>query len=565
MKLKNKLIISFLMIMAIPLFLFCVFSVVLVRYQFVIIQNSYGVSAEFTDFFPNNNKLFSQLMNNVQLKLKDEVEENSGLLEDKEALEKCCEEEAGKFINVVVLKDSDIYYSYKPLQQEEIEAIQKESQDNMDEAESSGTVYLSQENTILGKAIETKFADGSRAQIYTLVKVNQWLPELKQLVVQFILAMIFILFLTACIFTTWIYRSVVQPIRELRQATEKIKSGNLDFQVAVSSNDEMGQLCTDFEKMRQRLKESAEEKIRFDNENRELISNISHDLKTPITSIKGYVEGIMDGVADTPEKMERYLKTVYNKTNDMQRLIDELTFYSKIDTNRIPYNFRKINVSDYFGDCAEEVGLDLGAKNVVFQYANYVDENVMVIADPEQIRRVVNNIIGNSCKYFDKSQCFINMRIKDVGDFIQVEIEDNGKGIAAKDIPYIFDRFYRTDSSRNSSKGGSGIGLSIVRKIMEDHGGKVWASSKEGTGTVVYFVLRKYEENVQNVEKQGDGTDDSKSRDTRAKEEKTKEQKIKETKAAKENSTGKVVFTQETSAKNSTSRSTQMHGKERME
>ena len=111
----------------------------------------------------------------------------------------------------------------------------------------------------------------------------------------------------------------------------------------------MGQLCTDFEKMRQRLKESAEEKIRFDNENRELISNISHDLKTPITSIKGYVEGIMDGVADTPEKMERYLKTVYNKANDMQRLIDELTFYSKIDTNRIPYNFRKINVSDYFG------------------------------------------------------------------------------------------------------------------------------------------------------------------------------------------------------------------------
>ncbi len=573
MKLKNKLIISFLMIMAIPLFLFCVFSVVLVRYQFVIIQNSYGVSAELTDFFPNNNKLFSQLMNNVQLKLQEEVEENSGLLEDKEALEAYCQKEAGKFINVVVLKDNDIYYSYKPLQQEEIEAIEKESQD-AEITSASGSVYLSQENTILGKAVDSTFADGSRAQVYTLVKVNQWLPELKQLVVQFIFAMVFILFLTACIFTTWIYRSIVQPIRELRQATEKIKSGNLDFQVVATSNDEMGQLCTDFEKMRQRLKESAEEKIRFDNENRELISNISHDLKTPITSIKGYVEGIMDGVADTPEKMERYLKTVYNKTNDMQRLIDELTFYSKIDTNRIPYNFRKINVNDYFGDCAEEVGLDLGAKNIVFQYANYVDENVMVIADPEQIRRVVNNIIGNSCKYFDKSQCFINMRIKDVGDFIQVEIEDNGKGIAAKDIPYIFDRFYRTDSSRNSSKGGSGIGLSIVRKIMEDHGGKVWASSKEGTGTVVYFVLRKYQENVQKVEKtDDDDADDANTKDLKAKDGKTKEAKTKdskdakqkETRAAKENSTGKVAFTQDTSGKNSTSRIIQMHGKERKE
>lgn len=564
MKLKNKLIISFLMIMAIPLFLFCVFSVVLVRYQFVIIQNSYGVSAELTDFFPNNNKLFSQLMNNVQVKLQDEVEENSELLEDKDKLEAYCKKEAGKFINVVVLKGEEIYYSYKPLQQEEIEAIEKESQDD---TEATGNVYLSQENTILGKAVDSAFADGSRAQVYTLVKVNQWLPELKQLVVQFILAMIFILFLTACIFTTWIYRSVVQPIRELRQATEKIKSGNLDFQVVASSNDEMGQLCTDFEKMRQRLKESAEEKIRFDNENRELISNISHDLKTPITSIKGYVEGIMDGVADTPEKMERYLKTVYNKTNDMQRLIDELTFYSKIDTNRIPYNFRKINVSDYFGDCAEEVGLDLGAKNVVFQYANYVDEKVMVIADPEQIRRVVNNIIGNSCKYFDKEKCFINMRIKDVGDFIQVEIEDNGKGIAAKDIPYIFDRFYRTDSSRNSSKGGSGIGLSIVRKIMEDHGGKVWASSKEGTGTVVYFVLRKYQETIQNVEHSNDQmSDNQNAKDTKIKDTKSaKESKIKETKTTKENTTGKVAFMQETPAKNSSSNISQMRGKERKE
>ena len=150
MKLKNKLIISFLMIMAIPLFLFCVFSVVLVRYQFVIIQNSYGVSAELTDFFPNNNKLFSQLMNNVQLKLQDEIEEDSQLLEDKKMLEKYCEKEAGEFINVVVLKDEDIYYSYKPLKQEEIEQSKRVT-GKIDAADDTSTVYLSKENTILRK------------------------------------------------------------------------------------------------------------------------------------------------------------------------------------------------------------------------------------------------------------------------------------------------------------------------------------------------------------------------------------------------------------------------------
>ena len=108
--------------------------------------------------------------------------------------------------------------------------------------------------------------------------------------------------------------------------------------------------------------------------------------------------------------------------------------------------------------------------------------------------RVVNNIISNAIKYMDKEQGQINIRIKDVGDFIQVEVEDNGKGIAVKDLPYIFDRFYRTDSSRNSATGGSGIGLSIVRKIIEDHGGSIWATSKENIGTIMYFVIRKYQE-----------------------------------------------------------------------
>ena len=294
----------------------------------------------------------------------------------------------------------------------------------------------------------------------------------------------------------WIYRSVAAPLVKLRKATQNIKEGNLDFVLDVEGTDEFSELCRDFEEMRRRLKESAEEKIAMDKENKELISNISHDLKTPITAVKGYVEGIMDGVADTPEKMDRYVRTIYNKTNEMDHLINELTFYSKIDTNRIPYTFSKLNVEDYFSDCAEEVGLELETRGIQLCYANYVDKDVLVIADGEQIRRVIHNIISNAIKYMDKQngmKGIIQIRVKDVGDFVQVEIEDNGKGIASKDLPYIFDRFYRTDVSRNSSKGGSGIGLSIVRKILEDHGGKVWATSREGIGTIMYFVLRKYQ------------------------------------------------------------------------
>ena len=303
-----------------------------------------------------------------------------------------------------------------------------------------------------------------------------------------------ILISVALVVGLWVYRSIAVPLVKLKKATQNIKEGNLDFVLDVEGNDEFSELCQDFEEMRRRLKESTEEKNLIEKENKELISNISHDLKTPITAVKGYVEGIMDGVADTPEKMDRYVRTIYNKTNEMDHLINELTFYSKIDTNRIPYTFSKLNVEDYFADCAEEVGLELETRGIELVYANYVEKDVMVIADGEQVRRVIHNIIGNAIKYMDKPKGIIQIRIKDVGDFIQIEIEDNGKGIGPKDLPYIFDRFYRTDVSRNSSKGGSGIGLSIVKKILEDHGGKVWATSRLGIGTIMYFVLRKYQE-----------------------------------------------------------------------
>ena len=330
--------------------------------------------------------------------------------------------------------------------------------------------------------------------VYDISLAQSSSSQVKLMAKDMILTATIILVFTALSVGLWIYRSIAVPLVKLRKATQNIKEGNLDFVLEVEGKDEFSQLCQDFEEMRKRLKESTEEKILMDKENKELISNISHDLKTPITAVKGYVEGIMDGVADTPEKMNRYVRTIYNKTNEMDHLINELTFYSKIDTNRIPYTFSKLNVEDYFSDCAEELGLEMETKGIELVYANYVEKDVQVIADGEQIRRVIHNIVSNAIKYMEKPKGIIQLRVKDVGDFIQVEIEDNGKGIAAKDLPYIFDRFYRTDVSRNSSKGGSGIGLSIVKKIMEDHGGKVWATSRLGIGTIMYFVLRKYQE-----------------------------------------------------------------------
>ncbi|MCQ2081430.1 MAG: HAMP domain-containing histidine kinase [Lachnospiraceae bacterium] len=307
-------------------------------------------------------------------------------------------------------------------------------------------------------------------------------------------AIIVILVITSIALTLWIAKGVFNPINQLNIAMQNIAEGNLEYRLPESMDGEIGSLYRNYEDMRLRLKESADEKIYTENQNKELVSNISHDLKTPITSIKGYVEGIMDGVADTPEKMDKYIRTIYNKANDMDRLINELTVYSGIDTNRIPYHFHSLNVAAYFGDCVEEVGMDLESKGVKLDYSNLTPPDTRIIADPEQLKRVVNNIISNSIKYKSRQRGLeIDMRILDDADSIRIEIEDNGNGISAKDLPNIFERFYRTDSSRNSSQGGSGIGLSIVKKIIEDHGGYIWATSKENEGTCMHIVFRKYE------------------------------------------------------------------------
>ena len=314
---------------------------------------------------------------------------------------------------------------------------------------------------------------------------------------------VMILIIAGLFFICWIYMGIVKPVDELKAAAKKIESGDLDFTLEAETNDEFGELMQAFDEMRMRLKETQEEKICNDNANRELISNIAHDLKTPLTAIKGYSEGILDGIAQSPEMQKKYIQTINIKANDMDRLIDELRYYVKVESNKIPYDFQHMPVQDYFQDCADEIGLDMESQEITFTFENKVSRDVEMIADPEQLRKVINNIVSNSVKYMDKEEKRIELVLEDAGDFIQVSLSDNGKGIAKTDLPYIFQRFFRADSSRNSMKGGSGIGLSIVKKIVEDSGGRIWATSVEGQGTTINFVLRKYIRSVQEVDLNG--------------------------------------------------------------
>ena len=496
MKLKTRLILSFCFIIFLPMALACGALFAFYQLQVRSLRQNYDLEKEDTLFFTNSIQLLNRYTRSDFTEFQNLASNDSDKLEDMGYLAEKNDELKDKDSFLVVSKDGRIIYNGsdgdKNYTDEALEQMLPEYGDEKNSDENG--YYLDDKMQIIVKQVNFEDRAGAKGSLYLLTSTESVIPELQQLVIDMGISIVLILVLTAAVMTIWIYKGIINPIAKLKVATQNIRDGNLDFTIDVDSDDEIGELCRNFEQMRQRLKYSTEENISAEKENRILISNIAHDLKTPITTVKGYAEGLIDGVAATPEKRDRYIRTIYNKANEMDRLINELTLYSQIDTNRIPYNFNKINVSEYFNDCIEEIGLDLEARDIGLAYYNYADEKTMIIADPEQLKRVINNIISNFVKYMNKEKGFINIRIKDVGDFIQVEIEDNGCGIPTRELPYIFDRFYRTDASRNSSTGGSGIGLSIVKKIVEDHGGKIWATSKENTGTIMYFVIRKYQE-----------------------------------------------------------------------
>lgn len=489
MKLKTRIVISFFIIILVPIIFTSAALYAFTNYQLKAIEEQYGIENPTYESLANTAQMITNLTRNTFAKIEEQAEVNPANLENVQYLESLNTELANKYSYLLVKVQDKVIYTGTNDDISELLKQLPEHGNSMD-----GSIYFVSQVNALVRQVDFETTNGDIGSAFIVTNALQSIPQYSNLVKNMIITVVLILICTGLGLSLWIYRGIATPLAKLKQATQNIKDGNLEFTLEPSGVDEISELCQDFEEMRKRLKDNAEERIQFDKDNKELISNISHDLKTPITAVKGYVEGIMDGVADTPEKMDRYIRTIYNKANDMDRLINELTFYSKIDTNRIPYTFNKIHISDYFDDCVEDLGLELESKGVKLGYFNYLKEDIIVIADAEQIKRVINNIVSNSLKYMNKPKGIVNIRLEDVGDFVQVEIEDNGKGIAAKDIPNIFDRFYRTDASRNSSRGGSGIGLSIVKKIIEDHGGKVWATSKENVGTVVYFVLRKYQE-----------------------------------------------------------------------
>ncbi|WP_098744004.1 HAMP domain-containing sensor histidine kinase [Paenibacillus sp. EZ-K15] len=336
-----------------------------------------------------------------------------------------------------------------------------------------------------------RYSDGARGSVYVIRERSPFGEVTRKLLPILVLSLVGIVVVANVLLYRWITRSVVKPLDLLRKSAEHIKEGNLQFSLDLHSKDEIGQLNETFENMRKRLHESIQLRLQDEENRKELISNISHDLRTPITNIKGYIEGIRDGVADTPEKMDKYVNIIYTKTTDLDKLVDELFLYSKLDLKQVPFMFEHVDIIGFIDDCIDEQRYVLQEKGIRLEWKERIGQSVEVVADLEKLKRTVLNIIGNAQKFMDKQDKTICVSTQLSPEWVTVEIRDNGMGIEPEAIPYIFERFYRAEPSRNSSTGGSGLGLAIASQIIEGHGGTIWAESEPGVGTSLYFTLKR--------------------------------------------------------------------------
>lgn len=274
-----------------------------------------------------------------------------------------------------------------------------------------------------------------------------------------------------------------------------MKEGDLTHPVEVTATGEVGQLSVAFEEMRVRLKQSIDQSLQYEENRKMLLSHISHDLKTPISAIKGYVEGIIDGIANTEEKRERYMSTIYRKATDMDMLIDELFLFSKLDLHKVAFDFKVIDLRRYVHHFMEEQMFEMDKEGIelIIPEWDASQAPLLVAADSEKISRVLTNILNNSVKYMGQHHNAegntITITIEKQEQQAIVILEDTGPGIDEMDLPYIFDGFYRAEQSRNSETGGSGLGLAIVKQIIEGHGGRVWAENGEKAGLRFFLTL----------------------------------------------------------------------------
>lgn len=287
-----------------------------------------------------------------------------------------------------------------------------------------------------------------------------------------------------------LFRHISEPLDTLVAGVERIQSGDLESPIDYKRNDEFKAACDAVDMMAARLKNSLDEEQRRQQMHKELIAGMSHDLKSPLTSIRTYTEALIDGIASTPETQRHYLETIRSNEAEMEAMVRRLFEFSQLDLPEYPLNTERLELRS-------EIEAAAGAfdpKKIEIDLSDL--ERSYVLADAVQLRRIAENIIGNSIKYAGKEKVALKISSSIDEEYIALSFEDNGIGVPEELRSKIFDTFFRADPARNRSLSGSGLGLAIVKRTVEQMGGSVRAEKSQMGGLAVIINLRRSKRNA---------------------------------------------------------------------
>ena len=315
---------------------------------------------------------------------------------------------------------------------------------------------------------------------YSLVKETNWLIYIPVIICAIVI-------IGCCYFIIkTVRKDVLNPTYEIHKSTNDIINGNLDTVVKYDYDDEIGTLCHDFELLRSNLSYSLNNEKKLKEKEKLLLAYISHDLRTPIATIAGYVEGINSGLVTDKTKIKEYTDIVLKKTNMLNGLIDDILEHSKAQLNEFSIDKEECYSKEFFTNILLVAKKDAESKNLKFSYGEI--PNVLINIDRKRINQVMQNLIGNAIK-FNKIDGEINVFFEIVDSNLLVSVKDTGAGIKASDLPVIFHEFYRGEKARTLNVSGSGLGLSISKYIVEKHGGRIECDSVLDYGSTFTFSL----------------------------------------------------------------------------
>ena len=287
-----------------------------------------------------------------------------------------------------------------------------------------------------------------------------------------------VLVIMSQIFTGNLVKHIMEPLDELAAGAKRIRENDLTEDINYSGDIEFENVCDTFNKMQKHILREQEKNRKYEKARTDMIAGISHDLRTPLTAIRGTIKGLMDGIASTPEKQDRFLETAYRRTGEMDLLLNQLFYLSKIETGNMPITLRKIEISSFIKNYVQaKQGLMEAEKEELVEETKEITAEVAV--DPEQLQRIFDNLLENSRKYGEKVPLKMKIGLRKTPGGILIRFSDNGVGVPENKLPYVFEEFYRVDESRNK-KEGNGLGLYIVKYLIEVMGGTVRAENEDG-------------------------------------------------------------------------------------